>query len=152
STTLTNTTAAYGRRSGTNDFSRTERETPGPATSVARAVADQRTSSSSSRRRGLLRVNCARPTWSARPGAGNPKLRCQRRYTWPQSGSEKPASCLSSLVTSTAGEPATRDETLSMKLLASRLEQFDWVAGRIVEKDLRPTRPGHDVVAEMDPG
>jgi len=39
-----------------------------------------------------------------------------------------------------------------MKLLPSRLEQFDWVAGRIVEKDLRPTWPGHDVVAEMDPG
>ena len=35
---------------------------------------------------------------------------------------------------------------------ASRLEQLDQIAGGILEQDLRPAGPGHDLVAEVDPG
>jgi hypothetical protein len=36
--------------------------------------------------------------------------------------------------------------------LGSRLKKLDRIAGRIVEEDLRATRSGHDVVAELHPG
>ena len=38
-----------------------------------------------------------------------------------------------------------------MRSLPPRLEELDGVAGGILEEDLGPAWPGHDVVAEMNP-
>jgi len=39
-----------------------------------------------------------------------------------------------------------------MKLLPSRLEQFDWVAGRILEEDLLPAVADDELVAKPGAG